>query len=88
MLRFASLGSGSKGNGTLIESGKTRLLLDCGFTLGETERRLHRLGCPPQSLTAILITHEHGDHAAGAGTAFTPLQYPCVAYGGHLSRDA
>lgn len=67
MLRFASLGSGSKGNATLIESGKTRLLLDCGFTLGETERRLHRLGCPPQSLTAILVTHEHGDHAAGVG---------------------
>jgi len=46
MLRFASLGSGSKGNGTLIESGKTRILLDCGFSLGETELRLHRLGCP------------------------------------------
>ncbi len=65
MLRFASLGSGSKGNGALIESGKTRVLLDCGFSLRETERRLHRLGCPPQSLTAILVTHEHGDHAAG-----------------------
>lgn len=67
MLRFASLGSGSKGNGTLIESGKTRILLDCGFALGETERRLQRLGCSPQSLTAILVTHEHGDHAAGVG---------------------
>lgn len=67
MLRFASLGSGSKGNGMLIESGKTRILLDCGFTLGETERRLHRLGCPPQSITAILVTHEHGDHAGGVG---------------------
>lgn len=64
MLRFASLGSGSKGNGALIESGKTRVLLDCGFSLGETERRLHRLGCSPHSLTAILVTHEHGDHAA------------------------
>lgn len=67
MLRFASLGSGSKGNGTLIESGKTRILLDCGFTLGETERRLHRLGCAPQSITAILVTHEHSDHAGGVG---------------------
>lgn len=67
MLRFASLGSGSKGNGTLIESGGTRILLDCGFNLGETERRLHRLGCDPRSITAILVTHEHGDHAGGVG---------------------
>lgn len=67
MLRFASLGSGSKGNGTLIESGKTRVLVDCGFGLADSERRLQRLGCAPQSLTAILITHEHGDHANGVG---------------------
>lgn len=67
MLRFASLGSGSKGNGTLIECGKTRVLVDCGFSLAETERRLQRLGCAPDSLSAILITHEHGDHANGVG---------------------
>lgn len=67
MLRFASLGSGSKGNSTLIECGKTRILVDCGFSLAETERRLHRLGCVPDSLSAILITHEHGDHANGVG---------------------
>lgn len=67
MLRFASLGSGSKGNGTLVECGSTRILIDCGFTLAETEHRLHRLGCHPASLTAILVTHEHGDHANGVG---------------------
>jgi phosphoribosyl 1,2-cyclic phosphodiesterase len=66
-LRFASLGSGSKGNGTLIECGKTRVLVDCGFSLAETERRLQRLGCAPDSLSAVLITHEHGDHANGVG---------------------
>lgn len=67
MLRFSSLGSGSKGNATLIECGKTRILVDCGFSLAETERRLHRLDCPPDSLSGILITHEHGDHANGVG---------------------
>lgn len=67
MLRFSSLGSGSKGNSTLIECGKTRILVDCGFSLAETERRLHRLDCPPESLDAVLITHEHGDHANGVG---------------------
>lgn len=89
MLRFASLGSGSKGNGTLIESGKTRILLDCGFTLGETERRLHRLGVSPQSLDAILVTHEHGDHAGGVGRLSRRYNLPVWLTVGtcHAMRD-
>ncbi|WP_108124813.1 MBL fold metallo-hydrolase [Saccharospirillum mangrovi] len=65
-MRFTSLGSGSKGNATLIESGETRLLIDCGFGLRDVEERLHRRGVAPESLTAILVTHEHGDHLKGA----------------------
>ena len=76
MLRFASLGSGSKGNSTLIECGNTRILIDCGFTLVETERRLQRLGCSADSLSAILVTHEHGDHAAGVGRLSRRYQIP------------
>jgi phosphoribosyl 1,2-cyclic phosphodiesterase len=64
-LRFALLGSGSKGNATLIQSGATTLMIDCGFSLAETERRLARLAVRPAALTAILVTHEHGDHADG-----------------------
>lgn len=67
MIRFALLGSGSKGNGTLIEADGTRILIDCGFTLGEAEARLQRLGVDPASLDAILVTHEHGDHLSGVG---------------------
>ncbi len=66
-MRFASLGSGSRGNATLIESGTTRLLLDCGFAARETERRLGLLGVAPESLSAILVTHEHQDHIKGVG---------------------
>jgi len=65
-MRFALLGSGSAGNATLVEIGKTRLLLDCGFSLKEVVFRLHRLGVAPESLSGILITHEHDDHAKGA----------------------
>jgi len=65
-IRFASLGSGSKGNGTLIESGDTCLLVDCGFSVRETEKRLARLGRTGQDLSAILVTHEHSDHGRGA----------------------
>jgi phosphoribosyl 1,2-cyclic phosphodiesterase len=65
MIRFASLGSGSEGNGLLVESGRSRLLLDCGFSVAETVRRLERLGVSPDSLDAILVTHEHDDHVGG-----------------------
>jgi phosphoribosyl 1,2-cyclic phosphodiesterase len=64
-MRFASIGSGSRGNGTLVQTGKSLLLVDCGFTLKETEMRLLRLGVEPGQLRAILVTHEHGDHCNG-----------------------
>lgn len=66
-MRFASLGSGSRGNATLIEQDSTLLLVDCGFSLRETERRLLRLGRDPAQVSAILVTHEHGDHLSGVG---------------------
>jgi len=66
-MRFASLGSGSRGNATLIESGGTRVLLDCGFPAREAGRRLGLLGVEPETLDAILVTHEHGDHVRGVG---------------------
>ena len=65
MMRFASLGSGSKGNGTLIDDGNTCILIDLGFTLKETERRLRRLGKAPEDVHAVLVTHEHADHIHG-----------------------
>lgn len=64
-MRFASLGSGSRGNATLVEAGNTLLMLDCGFSCREVERRMARLGCSPDDLTAVLVTHEHGDHVRG-----------------------
>lgn len=64
-MRFASLGSGSRGNALIVESGGTRVLLDCGFGLRDSVRRLQRLGVAPETLAAILVTHEHGDHVGG-----------------------
>ncbi len=65
-LRFASIGSGSKGNCLIAEVGSTRVLLDCGLSPRETERRLARLGIAPAGINGILVTHEHDDHAGQA----------------------
>jgi len=64
-MRFASLGSGSRGNALVVEAGTTRVLIDCGFGLRDTTARLGRLGLAPQDLSGVLVTHEHSDHVAG-----------------------
>lgn len=64
-MRFSSIGSGSAGNGLVVEQGSTKLLLDCGFGLRDAEQRLARIDMTPDQLTGILITHEHEDHAGG-----------------------
>jgi phosphoribosyl 1,2-cyclic phosphodiesterase len=71
-MRFASLGSGSEGNALLIEASDgtttTRVLLDCGFSVKEIEKRLARLALATDDLDAVLITHEHADHIGGGLT--------------------
>lgn len=64
-MRLAYLGSGSRGNAALVECGDTLVMLDCGFSLAETTRRLARLGRSPADLAGLLVTHEHSDHASG-----------------------
>ncbi|TDR32295.1 MBL fold metallo-hydrolase [Hydromonas duriensis] len=69
ILRYASLGSGSSGNALVIEARcagqTTRLLLDCGFSTKETEKRLARLELTGSDIDALLVTHEHDDHIGG-----------------------
>jgi len=67
-IRLAVLGSGSGGNATLIETGSARLLLDAGFSCRGLVQRLRFVGVEPESIGALLITHEHGDHVAGASS--------------------
>ncbi len=61
-----------------------RLLVDCGFTLKQTRRRLARLGLNPHDIAAILVTHEHADHAYGVA----PLarRYGLPVYVSHGTR--
>ena len=66
-MKICSLASGSKGNATLIESGNQRILVDNGLSVKRLEERLSELEIDAASITALLITHEHSDHIAGAG---------------------
>ena len=77
-MRFCVLGSGSKGNATLVTAGETALLIDAGFSGVEIERRLDAAGIAPAAIGAILITHEHGDHVKGAGIFSRRHQVPVM----------
>jgi phosphoribosyl 1,2-cyclic phosphodiesterase len=61
------LGSGSRGNATLVVGEETRVLVDAGFSGREIARRLGALGVEPESLHAVVVTHDHGDHTRGVG---------------------
>ena len=87
-IRFASLGSGSRGNGTLVEWRDQLLLIDCGFTIKEVERRISRLGHSAADVTAILVTHEHSDHLKGVAPLARKYKLPVYMTPGTFhSRD-
>lgn len=87
-MRFASLGSGSRGNATLVEWPGGTLLIDCGFSAREAEARLRRLGLSPAALSAILVTHEHTDHIKGVAALARRYQLPVyMTLGTRQSRD-
>lgn len=67
MLRVQCLGSGSKGNGLLVQAGDVLMLWDCGFSLKELTRRMQSIDLHPEQLAAVLVTHEHQDHSKGVG---------------------
>jgi phosphoribosyl 1,2-cyclic phosphodiesterase len=60
------LGSGSRGNATLIQSENSKVLVDCGLSGRQMEKRLGRIGVNPQSVDAIILSHHHTDHVQGA----------------------
>lgn len=66
-MRVTVLGSGSAGNATLVEAGDIRILIDAGFSGKDLAARMDSVGVDPASLTAVLITHDHGDHTRGMG---------------------
>jgi phosphoribosyl 1,2-cyclic phosphodiesterase len=78
-VQVVSLGSGSSGNATVIQSGRTTVLVDAGFSSRTLVSRLRQAGLTPGSIQAILLTHEHSDHACGALSFAAAHQIPIVS---------
>jgi phosphoribosyl 1,2-cyclic phosphodiesterase len=76
MVRVTVLGSGSRGNCTVVSSSRTRILVDAGLSCRETVKRMRQAGEDPAALTAILISHEHGDHIHGLRVLARKLRVP------------
>ena len=75
-MRFTVLGSGSTGNAILISTETTNVLVDAGLSAREIIRRLAAVGVRPDQLDAVLITHEHSDHAGGLRVLLSHVKCP------------
>ena len=87
-MRLTVLGSGSRGNAVLLESGGDALLVDAGFSARDLERRMDAAGGRRAALRGIVLTHEHGDHARGAAVAAAAWGVPLLASRGTLDALA
>jgi len=86
VLRFCCLGSGSEGNALVIEAvdglWPTRVLVDNGFNLRQLRRRLARAGLSIDAIDAVVVTHEHSDHAGGVAALARRRRIPVFATAG------
>src|SRR5262249_42948685 len=75
------LASGSRGNSAVVCSSRTRILVDAGVSCREIVKRMRSANVDPQSLSAVLITHEHGDHVSGLAVLTRKLKIPVFMTG-------
>lgn len=78
-MEVCTLASGSSGNCLLVQCGDTRVLIDAGISARRITTGLKSLGVAPESLSAVLITHEHTDHISGLATLTKKLRVPVYA---------
>lgn len=79
MFIFYSLYSGSSGNSLLVQTSDTRILIDAGESSKKISSALSSLDIDPNSINAILVTHEHTDHIKGLGTFSKKYNVPVYA---------
>jgi phosphoribosyl 1,2-cyclic phosphodiesterase len=81
------LGSGSRGNAVVVESGDCRLLIEAGFGPRVLQRRLQSIGIEPESIDACIVTHEHSDHIRGAARAARRWHWPLLVTQGTYANS-
>jgi len=86
-MRFSVLASGSEGNACYVETAHTRLLIDAGLSCRELIRRLELVDVNPETLDALVVTHEHTDHVKGAGPLARLLGIPVYMNHATLRRS-
>lgn len=74
MLKFVNLGSGSKGNTSVVYDDDTMILIDAGLSAAQINKRMDAVGLDLENVSAVLITHEHGDHISGCKRLFERQQ--------------
>ena len=82
------LGSGSKGNALLIECAETRVLIDAGFSARRLAERLRAVGAAPESIDALVLTHEHSDHVSGVAQCVKRWGWPVYGTAGTIAALA
>ena len=83
-MRVHVLGSGSEGNAIVLEGPRQRILVDAGFGIRELARRMKSVDVAPESISALIVTHEHIDHVRGAGASARRWNWPVYATAGTL----
>lgn len=83
-MRVHVLGSGSGGNAVVLETGHETVLVDAGFSPRRLKERMQRVGIAPEQVTALVLTHEHGDHISGARFAAARWNWPVYGTAGTL----
>ncbi|MEW6337548.1 MAG: MBL fold metallo-hydrolase [Acidobacteriota bacterium] len=78
-MRISVLASGSGGNAVLVEERDTKVLIDCGVSLRQLQRRVHAVGATLEGLAAVLLTHEHTDHVQGVAVLRRHVAAPVIA---------
>jgi phosphoribosyl 1,2-cyclic phosphodiesterase len=83
-VRVWTLGSGSAGNAIVIETDGTRVLVDAGYPARTLARRMETVEIAPESIDALIVTHEHVDHCRGVSASQNKWGWPVFASAGTL----
>lgn len=87
-MRIWALGTSSAGNAFLLESEGARVLVDAGFAPRTLAARLAAVGAAPESVEAVVLTHEHADHARGAADGAARWGWRILASHGTVDAHA